>query len=197
MLDDERFVSVRCDMCAFGLSHDGVPIKKPTRILTTATAVAEELDVACSCGQDHFSLVGAGPVTKQAGAYTPAFAEAFARGLQKQRWKERPVGIPVLGMTVTAYPVRDEVLDPRPIDDTADATASSKRARTNDLVPAGAMDDDADLVPAGSPDDDDDLFEPSVTQEEQQQEEQQPPPEQQEEQQQEQQEEQHQQRQQQ
>ena len=74
------------DQCAFGLrSKKGWLHKKPTRVATSSSCVADELrDMKCSKDHDHQPVLGGSRITSNAGHYPIALAKAFIKGLERQ-----------------------------------------------------------------------------------------------------------------
>ena len=79
-------VTVKSHMCCFGMTsidEDGEGlVKKPTRYMTNAPLVAEELETFCTGDHRHVKLVG-GRAAKAA-IYPPQLCEAILRGLKRQ-----------------------------------------------------------------------------------------------------------------
>eukprot|EP00975_Prorocentrum_lima_P007962 1701883-Prorocentrum_lima.AAC.1 len=65
-------ISVRCDMCAFNLvDKNGDYVMKPTRLVTTAVAIAEAVTQRCPGDHHHAGVMGRGDGTSaRAGEYT-------------------------------------------------------------------------------------------------------------------------------
>ncbi|CAK9096528.1 unnamed protein product [Durusdinium trenchii] len=74
------------DQCAFKLrSVDGLLHKKPTRIATSSSCIADELQgMVCSRDHAHQPVIGGSKITSRAGHYPVALAKAIVRGLEKQ-----------------------------------------------------------------------------------------------------------------
>ena len=74
------------DQCAFKLrSADGLLHKKPTRIATSSSCIADELQgMVCSRDHAHQPVIGGSKITSRAGHYPVALAKAIVRGLEKQ-----------------------------------------------------------------------------------------------------------------
>ena len=77
---------MKSHMCCFGMTsvdEDGEGlVKKPTRYMTNAPLVAEELEMCCTGDHRHVKLVG-GRAAKAA-IYPPQLCEAILRGLKRQ-----------------------------------------------------------------------------------------------------------------
>ena len=71
-------------MCQFGLTlrdHFGEgPAKKPTRIITNLSSIAEAVDRKCSRDHRHVEVKG-GIRSRQVGAYSHEFASALVDGI--------------------------------------------------------------------------------------------------------------------
>ena len=79
-------VTVKSHMCQFGMTSvneegDGL-VKKPTRYMTNAPLIAEELERFCTGDHRHVHLLG-GRAAKAA-IYPPQLCEAILRGLKRQ-----------------------------------------------------------------------------------------------------------------
>ena len=77
---------VDIDQCAFFLrSVEGHLHKKPTRIATSSSAVADELrGKQCSKDHAHQPVLGGKKITSRAGHYPVSLARAFVKGLERQ-----------------------------------------------------------------------------------------------------------------
>ena len=91
LLEDERVLMTRTDMCRFGMRttfakpEEGTgPAKKPTGFMGSSWCIADELARQCEGGHKHAPLMG-GERTSKAAIYPKALCEAIARGLMKQK----------------------------------------------------------------------------------------------------------------
>ena len=78
--------AVDFDQCSFGLrSEAGFLHKKPTRVLTSSTCVADELrGMVCSRDHPHQPVIGGSKITSRAGHYPVGLAKAIVKGLESQ-----------------------------------------------------------------------------------------------------------------
>ena len=75
-----KFQDVRVDGCAFGLQHQGRPIKKPWLIKTTHSPLVEQLKgFTCTCKVEHVPC--AGSLASASENYTPKMAHEILSGL--------------------------------------------------------------------------------------------------------------------
>ena len=86
-----QFTRVDFDGCAVGLtSRDGLPIKKPWRLMTTSTRIVENFqDKRCRCQQSHARCEGA--ETTRSAMYPPAMTHLIAQSLFPSKCAQQPV----------------------------------------------------------------------------------------------------------
>merc|ERR1712026_394131 len=90
---DKRVGEVVGDQCRYGLRTRGLrgewrPAKKPTRFLSSAAAVLEELSLRCRGTHRHQTLLG----NQRAGAaaiYPPGLCRAILAGAERQLRRDR------------------------------------------------------------------------------------------------------------
>ena len=87
---DPKVGSVIGDMCQFGMelmdeSGHVLPVKKPTRWMSSSPAILEQLGKRCikACGHTHIILFGKRKTTAAA-EYPPALCRDILRGVQNQ-----------------------------------------------------------------------------------------------------------------
>ena len=89
-LEENELYAAIFDQCRFGLkSLSGWLHKKPTRVVSSSSDVAAELDgVTCMRNHLHAPVLGGSHVTARAGIYPKPLARAMVRGLEKQFERE-------------------------------------------------------------------------------------------------------------
>ncbi|CAL1128158.1 unnamed protein product [Cladocopium goreaui] len=89
-LEENELYAAIFDQCRFGLkSLSGWLHKKPTRVVSSSSDVAAELDgVTCMRNHPHAPVLGGSHVTARAGIYPKPLARAMVRGLEKQFERE-------------------------------------------------------------------------------------------------------------
>lgn len=86
-----QFVRVDFDGCAVGLtSRDGLPIKKPWRLMSTSQRIVDAFqDKRCKCQHPHAKCEGA--ETTRSANYPPAMTQLIAQSLFPSKCVQQPV----------------------------------------------------------------------------------------------------------
>ena len=106
-------VTVKSHMCQFGMTSvneegDGL-VKKPTRYMTNAPLIAEELERFCTGDHRHVHLLG-GRAAKAA-IYPPQLCEAILRGLKRQLIADGSISRNEKMLQVCQEPLMDAFID--------------------------------------------------------------------------------------
>ena len=141
LLRDPRVDSVVADQCRFGLripGPDGRPAlaRKPTRFMSSAPAILEELGLRCQGGHEHQAISGGRLRSSRSAIYPAALCRAILRGAESQRRRDgRPVPAGVQQLLSVGLGVLELRRGPQKAGDLRTETASLRNGVENPPPP--------------------------------------------------------------